>query len=113
MTVLAPGKVRVLAVTSLRLSQLAPGIPPGADTLPGYEMPGWYGAVVPLGTPKNIVQRLNQELARTVNAADIREKLLAAGAEPAMSSAEEFTAFLNRESQRLVKLLAAAGAPPR
>jgi tripartite-type tricarboxylate transporter receptor subunit TctC len=113
MTVLAPGKVRVLAVTSLRLSQLAPGIPPVADTLPGYEMPGWYGAVVPLGTPKNIVQRLNQELARTVNAADIREKLLAAGAEPAMSSAEEFTAFLNRESQRLVKLLAAAGAPPR
>lgn len=113
MTVLPPGKVRVLAVTSLRLSQLAPGIPPVGDSLPGYEMPGWYGAVVPLGTPKNIIARLNQELARTVNSADIRERLLAAGAEPSMSSAEEFTAFLNRESQRLVKLLAAAGVPPK
>ncbi len=103
------GRVRVLGVTSLNLSQLAPGVPPVADTLAGYEMPGWYGAVAPKGTARNIIARINQELARTVNSADIREKLLAAGAEPSMSSPEDFTAFLVRESQRLVKLLADAG----
>ena len=109
LTVLPAGKVRVLGVTSLSLSQLAPGVPPIADTLAGYEMPGWYGAVAPKGTARNIIARINQELARTVASADIREKLLAAGAEPSMSSPEDFTAFLNRESQRLVKLLADAG----
>jgi tripartite-type tricarboxylate transporter receptor subunit TctC len=109
MTVLPAGKVRVLGVTSLSLSQLAPGIPPIANTLAGYEMPGWYGAVAPQGTAKNVIARINQELARTVTSPDIREKLLAAGAEPSMSSPEDFTAFLNRESQRLVKLFADAG----
>lgn len=109
MTVLPAGRVRVLGVTSLSLSQLAPGVPPVADTLAGYEMPGWYGAVAPKGTARNIIARINQELARTVNSADIREKLLGAGAEPSMSSPEDFTAFLVRESQRLVKLLADAG----
>jgi tripartite-type tricarboxylate transporter receptor subunit TctC len=109
MTVMPAGKIRVLGVTSLSLSQLAPGVPPIANTLPGFEMPGWYGAVAPPGTPKNIVARINQELARTVNAPDVREKLLAAGAEPSMSSPEQFTAFLTRESQRLVKLFADAG----
>ena len=110
MTVLPAGKMRVLAVTSLSLSQLAPGVPPVAHTLAGYEMPGWYGAVAPKGTDRSIIARLNQELGRTVGSADIREKLLAAGAEPSMSPPEDFTAFLVRESQRLVKLLADAGA---
>ena len=109
MTVVPAGKVRVLGVTSLGLSQLAPGVPPIAQTLAGFEMPGWYGAVAPKGTPRTIVARINQELARTVGSPDIREKLLAAGAEPSMSSPEDFTAFLVRESQRLVKLLADAG----
>jgi tripartite-type tricarboxylate transporter receptor subunit TctC len=109
MTVLPAGKVRVLGVTSLKLSQLAPGIPPIAETLAGYEMPGWYGAVAPQGTPKNIIARINQELARTVCSPDIRVMFWAAGAEPSMSAPEDFTAFLIRESQRLVKLLADAG----
>jgi tripartite-type tricarboxylate transporter receptor subunit TctC len=111
MTVFA-GKVRVLGVTSLRPTALAPGIPPVADTLPGYEMPGWYGVLAPAGTPKAIVARINQEFRRTVDAPDVKEKLLAAGAEPSMSSPEEFGAFLRRESERLGKLLRNAGVVP-
>jgi hypothetical protein len=57
MTVVPAGKVRVLGVTSLGLSQLAPGVPPIAQTLAGFEMPGWYGAVAPKGTPRTIVAR--------------------------------------------------------
>jgi tripartite-type tricarboxylate transporter receptor subunit TctC len=56
-----------------------------------------------------IIARINQEFAKTVNAPDIRERLLVAGAEPAMSSPEAFTAFLRKESERLEKLLKDAG----
>ena len=103
------GKVRVLGVTTLGPTALAPGVPPIADAVPGFEMPGWYGLLAPLGTPKAIIARLNAEFAKTVNAPDIRERLLAAGAEPAMSSPEEFTAFLRKESERLGKLLKETG----
>ena len=106
------GKVRVLGVTTLKPTALAPGVPPVAEALPGYEMPGWYGVLAPLGTPKAIVAKINQEFAKTVNAPDMRDRLLAAGAEPAMSSPESFTAFLRRESERLGKLLKDAGVGP-
>ena len=105
-------KVRILGVTSKEPTPLAPGVEPIARTLPGYEMPGWYGVLLPKGTPRHIVERINREFARTVNAPDVREKLLAAGAEPAMSSPEEFRAFLARESERLAKLLKDAGVKP-
>ncbi|HKA43160.1 MAG TPA: tripartite tricarboxylate transporter substrate-binding protein [Burkholderiales bacterium] len=103
------GRVRVLGVTSPGPTALAPGVPPISDVLPGYEMPGWYGVLAPLGTPKPIIARINQEFAKTVNAPDMRERLLAAGAEPAMSSPEGFAAFLRRESERIGKLLKDAG----
>jgi tripartite-type tricarboxylate transporter receptor subunit TctC len=102
-------KVRILGVTTLKPTGLAPGVPPIADTVPGYEMPGWYGVLAPPGTPKHIVARINQEFSKAVNAPDVREKLIAAGAEPGMTSPEDFTAFLNRESKRLAKLLYDAG----
>ena len=103
------GKVRVLGVTTSEPTPLAPGVPPIADAVPGYEMPGWYGVLAPPGTPKAIIARINREFAKTVNAPDMRERLLAAGAEPAMSSPEDFAAFLRRESERLGKLLKDAG----
>jgi tripartite-type tricarboxylate transporter receptor subunit TctC len=102
-------RVRVLGVTSPGPTPLAPGVPPISDVLPGYDMPGWYGLLAPPGTPKAIVARINQEFAKTINAPDIREKLLVTGAEPAMSSPEGFTAFLRKESERLGKLLKDAG----
>lgn len=105
-------KIRILGVTTKAPTPLVPGLQPIAQALPGFEMPGWYGVLVPKGTPKAIVARLHQEFSRTVNAPDMREKLMTAGAEPAMSSPEEFTAFLNRESARLAKLLKDAGVKP-
>jgi len=103
------GRVKVLGVTSPGPTPLAPGVPPIADTLPGYELLGWYGLLAPRGTPKAIIARINQEFAKTVNAPDIRERLLAAGAEPAMSSPEAFSAFLHKESEKLRRLLKDAG----
>ncbi len=113
MTIFASNpKVRILGVTTKGPTELAPGLVPIAQALPGYEMPGWYGVLLPKGTPQNRVARIHDEFARVVNAPDMREKLIAAGAEPAMSTPEEFRAFLHRESARLGKLLADAGVKP-
>jgi tripartite-type tricarboxylate transporter receptor subunit TctC len=103
------GRVKVLGVTSLVPTPLAPGVPPIADTVPGYELAGWYGLLAPPGTPKAIIARINQEFGKAVNAPDIRERLLAAGAEPVMSTPEAFTAFLNKQSEKLGKLLKDTG----
>ena len=102
MTIFASNpKVRILGVTTKGPTELAPGLVPIAQALPGYEMPGWYGVLLPKGTPQNRVARIHDEFARVVNAPDMREKLIAAGAEPAMSTppvaADAAPAFLTVE----------------
>ncbi|MFZ9529882.1 MAG: tripartite tricarboxylate transporter substrate-binding protein, partial [Burkholderiales bacterium] len=84
---------------------LAPGYPPISQAVPGYAFPGWYGALMPLKAPKHIVARLHKEFAGTVNAPDMRERLIKVGVEPAMSSPEEFREFLRKESQRMGAVL--------
>jgi tripartite-type tricarboxylate transporter receptor subunit TctC len=102
-------KLQVLGVTTREPTALAPGYPAIAQALPGYVFPGWYGAFAPLKTPKPIIARLHQELARTVNAPDMRDRLIKVGVEPAMSTPEEFRDFLRRESKRMEGLLRDAG----
>ena len=53
------GKVRALAVTSAARTPLAPGLPSVAETVPGYDLTGWYGLLAPRGTPAEIVSRIN------------------------------------------------------
>lgn len=103
------GKLRVLGVTTKEPTALAPGYVPVAKALPGYAFPGWYGALMPLKAPKHIVARLHKEFARTVNAPDMRERLIKVGVEPAMSTPEEFRDFLKQESERMAKVLREAG----
>ena len=103
------GKLRVLGVTTKEPTALAPGYAPIAKALPGYAFPGWYGALMPLKAPKHIVARLHKEFARTVNAPDMRERLIKVGVEPAMSTPEEFRDFLKQESERMAKVLREAG----
>jgi tripartite-type tricarboxylate transporter receptor subunit TctC len=102
-------KLRVLGVTTKEPTALAPGQLPIARALPGYAFPGWYGAFMPRNTPKHIVTRLHKEFARTLQAPEMRERLLKIGVEPAMSSPAEFREFLARESQRMEKVLREAG----
>jgi tripartite-type tricarboxylate transporter receptor subunit TctC len=103
------GKVRALAVTYRKATRLAPGVPPVADTLPGFELLGWYGVLVPKRTPEAIVAKVHAELVKALGDSHIQEQLVKMGAEAGVSSPAEFSAFLKKETQRWDKLLREGG----
>jgi tripartite-type tricarboxylate transporter receptor subunit TctC len=104
------GKLRALAVTSLKPSALAPGLPTiAASGLPGYETLSVIGMFAPAKTPAAIVQRLNQESVRGLRKPEVKEKLFNAGVEGIGSSPEELAATLKSEQARASKLFKDAG----
>ena len=104
------GKLRALAVTSARPSALAPGLPTvAASGVPGYESIASYGIFVPARTPAAIISRLNQEIVRILNRADVKEKFLGAGIETVGNSPEEFAAYIKSDMAMFGKLIKDAG----
>lgn len=106
------GKVRVLGVTTRAPTKLAPGAMPIHDSVPGYELVGWYGVLAPLDTPRDIIMRVNHEIANALKQPDVQERLLAVGAEAAHTSPADFGAFLQRETVRWTRVLKEAGIKP-
>lgn len=107
---MASGRVRGLAVTSGKRTAAAPEIPTVAESgLPGYETTSWRGIVVPLKTPKPLVTRLHQELARIARMPDVKEKLASSGTDVIGSTPEEFTAFIKAEYSKWGEVIRKAG----
>jgi tripartite-type tricarboxylate transporter receptor subunit TctC len=103
------GKLRALAVTSARRAAVLPDVPAVAETLPGFEAVSWYGVAAPGGTPKEIVAKLNQELAKRLNAPAIRERLAGEGAVVVAGGPEAFGVFYRAEIEKWGKVIRAAG----
>ena len=80
---------------------------------PGYEMDGWYGIIVPPGTPKDIVAKLNSAFAQVLKMPDVQERLLGVGAEALVSTPAEFGVFLKNETQRWTQVMREAGIKPQ
>jgi tripartite-type tricarboxylate transporter receptor subunit TctC len=92
------GKLRALAVTTKNRSALMPELPTISEAgLPGYETVAWFGVLAPANTPPDVVNRLSQEIARIAKSPEMREKLMAMGAEPVGSTPEEFKAVIDRD----------------
>ena len=106
------GKVRLLGVTYNKPTPLVPGVPPVADTLPGFELLGWYGLQAPLRTPRPLVSRINRDLVNALKSPEIQERLTAVGAEAVGSTPAEFGAFLQKETERWGKVLREGGTLP-
>ena len=106
---LKAGRLRALAVSSLKRSPVLPDVPPVADTLPGFEASPWTGVSAPGGTPKELIARLNQEIARALNAADTRERLARDGNEVVAAPAEQFDAFFRAQMDKWAKVIRDAG----
>jgi tripartite-type tricarboxylate transporter receptor subunit TctC len=105
------GKVKALAVTTARRTALAPELPTISESgLPGFDISTWFGVFVPAGTPREVVERLHDEVARALAAADVREKMVNLGAEPAASKPDEFAAYIRTEADKYARIIRASGA---
>ncbi len=105
------GKLRALAVSTLKRSAQLPDTPTVAESgLPGYEYSNWYGFLVPAKTPKPVVQRLFKEITAVLHSPDVRERLVAAGMDPAPSaSPEEMDGFLAKDQDKWARVVKASG----
>jgi len=104
------GKLRALAVTGTGASALFPGLPTvAASGVPGYESSAYFGLFAPAKTPAAIVARLNQEVARVLNAPDVKAKFFDAGMEIVASSPEDFAAMLKSEITKWSRIIKKAG----
>ena len=103
-------KLRVLAAASSERNRLLPDIATFAELgYRGMDISLWYGLIAPAGTPQPIVQRLNAELGKVLDMADVRESLAKQGADAAGGSAEAFAAFMREESARWGEVVKQAG----
>jgi len=107
------GKVRALAISTEKRSTVAPTIPTVAEQgYAGFDVSSWQGIVVPAGTPRPIVQRLNRELVKVLGSADIREKFAQFSAVPSATTPEQFGQTIREEIARWQKVAQTAGVKP-
>jgi tripartite-type tricarboxylate transporter receptor subunit TctC len=104
------GRLRVLAYTGPQRSNAQPEVPTIAETFPGFEMTQWYGLFAPAGTPDALLARLRTEVNRILKEADVREQLFrAGGAEPWVTTPEEFAAAIRADHAKYARLVREAG----
>jgi len=111
--VLAPareGKLRALAITSIKRSALAPDLPTMAESgYPGFEAVPWFGLLAPAGTSKDIVEKLHGETVRTLAMPEVRKKFDDLGLEPVGNTPAEFAALTKKEMGEWAKVIKDAG----
>jgi tripartite-type tricarboxylate transporter receptor subunit TctC len=104
------GKLRAIAVTSLKRSPSAPDLPTVAESgYPGFDVTIWYGVLAPAGTAPAIVRKLHAEIAKALAQPDLRAKLAEQGLEPIGNSPEEFAAVIKAETPVWTKVIREAG----
>ena len=104
------GRLRALAVSGKKRSVIAPEIPTMAEAgLEGYEFEGWTGIFGPPGMPREIVERINAEIAKALAVAEVRERLISTGFEPGGISADQFSALVSEDLVKMGKIVKGAG----
>jgi tripartite-type tricarboxylate transporter receptor subunit TctC len=110
MSYVKAGRLRGLAVTTLKRSPGAPEIPTVAEALniPDYEVDSWYAMFAPAKTPAPIVARMQKEIARVVQLPDIRQKLIEQGGDPVGGTSEELERVVKSELKKWTEVIQAA-----
>lgn len=104
------GKLRGLAITTANRNAAWPDMPTVAEAgLPGYQSIAWYGMVGPRGLPAPVLKKLSGEVARIINSKDVKDNLIAQGADPVGNTPAEFGAFIKAETKRYEKVIREAG----
>jgi tripartite-type tricarboxylate transporter receptor subunit TctC len=104
------GRMRGLAVTTLKRSPALPNIPTVDETLKGFESDNWYGMFFPAGTSRDIVMRFHTEMTKVLKDPDVRALMDKQGAVPLGSTPEELGEYLKREIDKYAKVIKASGA---
>jgi tripartite-type tricarboxylate transporter receptor subunit TctC len=114
MSMLKTDKVKTLGVTTAAPSKMLPGVPPVAQTIPGFDLTSWNGILGPAGLPKPIVERLNTEILAVLADKEVQEKLSQQGFQVAPSSSpEEFAKYVAAQLEHWNNLIKQAGIEPQ
>lgn len=104
------GKLKVLAVTTLKRSPLLPEVPAVAETLPGFSIDTWWGLVAPAGTPHDVIQKFNHAFVAALESPEAKTRFASLMAEPVPTTPEQFGAFMRAERAKYEKVVKASGA---
>lgn len=104
------GKLRAIAVTGPKRSPAEPDVPSVSETLPGYAMTSWIGVFAPAGTPRPVVDRLQQEIAKALADPKVKAQLTSQAADPVASTPDEFARFTTEETEKWAPVVKASGA---
>jgi len=105
------GKLRPIAVTGAKRAPLMPDVPTVSEAgLPGFDVTSWYGIFGPAAVPKNLVTKINTDIAAILNTPDLKDRLDKLGAEPAPLSPDEFAKFVREEVALWSKVVKESGA---
>lgn len=110
MPLIGAGRLRGIAVSTARRQALAPDLPTVAESgYPGFDAAGWAGVVAPAKTPVAILDRLNAEIVRIVNAPDVKERLATMGFNPVGDTRAQYAAFIKAEIAKWSRIISEAG----
>ena len=99
-------KLRALAVTSLKRTALAPGLPTVSETLPGFDSVTWFGLYGPRGMPADLTGKINQALNAALADADVKDRFARLGAEPTGGTPQAFAAMVKADTAKWEKIIA-------
>lgn len=99
------GRLRAVAVTTAKRSPQLPELPAIGESLTGFEAAGWFGYAAPARTPQAVILALNKEIVRILALPDVKERLLAQGAEPVGDTPEEFARYIKSEAAKWGKVI--------
>ena len=99
------GRLRALAVTTLKRTPLAPDLPPVADTLPGFESSTWFGLYGPKGLPAEVVSRVNAAANQALSDPEVRAKLTTLGIEPVTSTPAQFAKMVADDQAKWKRII--------
>ena len=105
------GKLRAVAVTSLKRSAGMPEVPTIAESgFPGFDASSWFGLVGPAGLPREVAAKIAADIARVLKQPEMRERFIAQGADPVGSTPEQFGEQMRVETAKWARLVKASGA---
>ena len=104
------GRVKLLAINSLKRSALAPDVPAIAETIPGFDFAPTFGMFAPNGTPREIIVKIGAEVAQVVKLPDVIERMKNLGIEPLGVSGEDWAPMLRADAERYSKAVKMSGA---